>query len=84
MPNSLITLFETDANHSNLSKTFVGVFTSKKHCIDKLRKHCKAIDDIIDKDDEYNLEHINQTQNRSTNYIIEEIIPNTLDLLTYN
>jgi hypothetical protein len=51
----------------------LGLFTSKGKAIAFAKRHAKAsTEGKLLSDDVYNMQHINQTQNRSANYHMEE------------
>jgi len=78
MAKELIVVWETDATHTHATKVLFGIFSSKEGCIRDIKKYCKRQADPLDSDDEYNLIHIDQTQNRGNNYMLEKATINTI------
>ena len=73
MKRKVIILFSCDAWHTYSSMSILGLFTSKGKAIAYAKRDAKASEEgAIDDDDIYNLNHINQTQNRGSNYHMEE------------
>lgn len=82
----LTLVYQTDVWHTHDSKKLAAVCTSKSEAIELIRqfvwdKH-KA---LLTEDDEYNLNHINQTQSNSDNdnpfdgeFVLEEVKTNTV------
>ena len=75
---TVIIIYTCDANHYNDSKRVWTVASNKEMAIQLIKRHAKTMNEsdpdneLLSDDDLYNLEHIEQTQNRSVNYIIEE------------
>ena len=79
MKNSVFVLFYCDAWHSHSSKRICGVYDDFDNAFDAAKIVAKKSEEgKIKKYDKELLKSINQTQNRSENYIIEELEINKL------
>jgi hypothetical protein len=69
-------LFNTDAWNSHDSEQFCGVFSTKQLAIDAATRNAIEIEEPLTDYDKSLLETLDQTQSRSTNFLI---MPWTLD-----
>jgi len=73
-------VYKTDAWHSYASRDMLGVGTTKSNALKIVRQQVKKQGAKLSKDDLYNLEHINQTQNYGSEgeFVIEPLETNKL------
>lgn len=75
----LFIIYTCDANHMNSTKIAIGYYNDFDAARGAILLHSlKSSEGILSEDDLFNLRTIKQTQNRSENYIIEEVPLNTL------
>jgi len=73
-------VYKTDAWHSYASRDMLGVGTTKSNALKIVRQQVKKQGEKLSKDDLYNLDHINQTQNYNGEgeFVIEPLETNKL------
>jgi len=73
-------VYKTDAWHSYDSRDMLGVATTKSNALKIVRQQVKKQGEKLSKDDLYNLDHINQTQNHNGEgeFVIEPLETNKL------
>lgn len=77
--NSIFIVSTCDANHMRSSIEPIAYATDEIGARQLVLKHSKkSYEKVIKEDDHFLLRTINQTQNRSENYIIEEVPLNAL------
>ena len=77
--SSIYLVYETDAWHSRSNSTLIGVCTTFSNCMKIIRADIKEFNrDKLSNDDKRMLERIWQTQDRSVNFMIDEVDKNTL------
>ena len=73
-------VYKTDNWHSFASREILGVCTTKSNALKIVKQQVKKDGEKLSKDDLYNLEHINQTQNHNGEgeFVIKPIETNKL------
>lgn len=73
-------VYKTDPWHSYASRDMLGLGTTKSNALKIVRQQVKKDGAKLSKDDLYNLDHINQTQNHSGEgeFVIEPLETNKL------
>jgi len=58
----MYTIFKTDNQHSHASKDLIGLAENKEIAIDLIREHAKKENEVLNTNDLFNLNNIEQTQ----------------------